>query len=707
MLSSDSNNLFQALRRRWPVVLTFSLLGGALAAGMVGLLVPRKYTTEMLVELVRPARGSSEGEFDLLLFKRAQTTLLKSNAVLEKVVSKPNVRDLVEVRGQPDPVAWLQNGLVTDDLLGPTILRVTLSGDDPQAVQTILNEIRQAYLTAFAAAEQNKTATRSKQLQESYRARAAGLRAKRQRLTAQRASLGLAEPETVQVRYQAALKQLEDGKGRRQHMGLQLQDAEANRDRVKAQLRRPEQIDVSGSEVDDALERDPRVKAQMARLAAVEVAIQQIQRAAKGVARDSALQGPLAEQKATKRFLAILREDLRPRIRTRLRANAVRALKDSAAKLDTEIHQLKEQQRTLEAEIKQLGPEVEKLRFALRTPDKLSPELSALKADVDQSAQVLKRIGEELATLQVGALSPRVNVIEAPKVPQARDLKGQIKTAGAAGLGTFGLIFLGLAVLESRQRRVYAATDVANGLGINLVGTLPALPARACKALPAEGAPRDVYWRNLLTEAIDVIRTVLLHSAHDDSLRVVMVTSAVGGEGKTSLASHLAASLARAWRNTLLVDCDLRNPAAHRQFDLPLGPGLCELLRGEMELEDAVIPTSVSRLWLMPAGKWDSHAIQALAQEEVGALFSRLKDQYDFIVIDACPVLPVADSMLVGQHADAVLFSVLREVSRMPAVRAAHQRLSTLGIRTLGAVLIGEKMKSYGEEYRYLGQVPV
>jgi capsular exopolysaccharide synthesis family protein len=195
--------------------------------------------------------------------------------------------------------------------------------------------------------------------------------------------------------------------------------------------------------------------------------------------------------------------------------------------------------------------------------------------------------------------------------------------------------------------------------------------------------------------------TVLLHGPRMDGARVVMVTSAGGGDGKTTLASHLAASLARAWRKTLLIDGDLRNPAQHEQFDQPLDPGLCEALRGEAEFDDVVKPTPVSRLWMMPAGKLDAHALQALAQDGVCGVFDRLKEQYDFIVLDTSPVLPVPDALLFGQQADAVLLSVMRDHSRIPAVYQANQRLESLGIRVLGAVVIGEKTETYGRAVTY------
>jgi succinoglycan biosynthesis transport protein ExoP len=120
-------------------------------------------------------------------------------------------------------------------------------------------------------------------------------------------------------------------------------------------------------------------------------------------------------------------------------------------------------------------------------------------------------------------------------------------------------------------------------------------------------------------------------------------------------------------------------------------------------VNDAVKPTSLGRLWLMPAGHFDSHALQALAQDNMRALFEQLKQQYDFIIVDSCPVLPVADALLLGQHVDGVIFTILRDVSRVPAVYAAQQKMNNLGIRTLGAVMIGAKSELGSPGYAYAG----
>ena len=195
---------------------------------------------------------------------------------------------------------------------------------------------------------------------------------------------------------------------------------------------------------------------------------------------------------------------------------------------------------------------------------------------------------------------------------------------------------------------------------------------------------------------VDATRTVLLHGAAPESFRVLMVTSALQGEGKTFVSSHLAGSLARAGLRTLLVDGDLRNPALHRLFGLGQAPGLSELLRGEAAIADTIQPGLVDGLSILPAGRWDSMAVRALAQGRLTAILQMVRENYDMVVIDSAPVLPVADTLLIGRHVDGVLFSVLRDVSRLPAVHAAYARMAQLQLPILGAVMGGTGRDAYG-----------
>src|SRR5262249_47327868 len=133
-------------------------------------------------------------------------------------------------------------------------------------------------------------------------------------------------------------------------------------------------------------------------------------------------------------------------------------------------------------------------------------------------------------------------------------------------------------------------------------------------------------------------------------------------------------------------------------------PGLSEVLRGEVVLTDAVRPGPVENLAVLPAGQRDERTLQALARGRAGAVWDELKETYEFIVIDSPPVLPVADALLIGQQADGVVFSVLQEVSRLPSIYAAYERLTMLNIRILGAVVNGSEAPLYGSAYVYTNQ---
>src|SRR5262249_31201504 len=128
-----------------------------------------------------------------------------------------------------------------------------------------------------------------------------------------------------------------------------------------------------------------------------------------------------------------------------------------------------------------------------------------------------------------------------------------------------------------------------------------------------------------LIESIDMTRAMLVRLAQTDKLKVVLITSATTGEGKTSLASHLGVSLARAGFRTLLVDGDLRRPMLHRLFGAAMEPGLNEALRGQVRMTDIIRQTQVGKLDLIAAGEWHGHSTEALAQGRFGQCLAGVK----------------------------------------------------------------------------------
>jgi capsular exopolysaccharide synthesis family protein len=157
----------------------------------------------------------------------------------------------------------------------------------------------------------------------------------------------------------------------------------------------------------------------------------------------------------------------------------------------------------------------------------------------------------------------------------------------------------------------------------------------------------------------------------------------------------LAISLTRAGYRTLLVDGDVQAPSAHAVFNLPAAPGLCEVLRGDAAARDAVYPTGLPGLSVLPAGAWDLAARQALAGDRWRAIKAELEADFDFVVVDSGPVLFVSDSLLMARGADGVLLSVLLDVSRVSSVEETRDRLRAVGANVLGVVVNGVVTPAY------------
>jgi capsular exopolysaccharide synthesis family protein len=337
-----------------------------------------------------------------------------------------------------------------------------------------------------------------------------------------------------------------------------------------------------------------------------------------------------------------------------------------------------------------LSKELDRANVSSRKYDLLDSEIQQEQKNVDRLFDVHKRAQME------DEAEARIAPIGEAEL-QNRDTKKRMLAIALAPFGAFFLALFGVAWWEFSARRIHEPDEVVAGLAMRVVGAVPELPDPRRQKLGADPAAEEIVRHNLI-ESIDAIRTMLLRNASAENLRVVMVTSAESGEGKTTLASNLAMSLARAGRKTLLIDCDLRQPAAHQMFERPLQPGFSEVVLHEVELPDAVHATQIdANLHLLPAGMWDRNVVAELAKDGVTSVFEKLRDEFDFIIVDSHPVLAATDSLLIAQHVDAVIVSLMRDVSQMNNVHTACQKLTTLGIRVFGAVMSGMPMKSYAK----------
>ena len=367
-------------------------------------------------------------------------------------------------------------------------------------------------------------------------------------------------------------------------------------------------------------------------------------------------------------------------MKTRMAAGSSQDAQLNKAQLENSVAALTENIAKLDEQIKDMEAKADKIGA-------WNNDLEAQRGEILRLEKVLDDIGTEKDKLNVELnAQPRVSIWQNADL-QKRDIKKQAIAAAAAPVAVVLFVCMGVAWLDVRQRRVRSAGEVASGLGIRVVGAVPGVPYLERRLVGPNGEPQ--LEGHPVLESFDSIRTQLLRDDGAEAARVLLVTSAGPGEGKTTLAAHLASSLARAGRKTLLIDGDLRRPGVHQLFELPQQPGFSEVLLAEVETAEAVQATPQDGLSIMAAGQWDREVMQALARDGLEGVFERLREEFDFIVIDSHPVLAATDSLLIGQQADGVILSVLRDVSQTPRVYSASQKLAALGLRVLGAVVNG------------------
>jgi capsular exopolysaccharide synthesis family protein len=206
--------------------------------------------------------------------------------------------------------------------------------------------------------------------------------------------------------------------------------------------------------------------------------------------------------------------------------------------------------------------------------------------------------------------------------------------------------------------------------------------------------------RRLFAESIDTLRANLFISPAIGNLRTITVASSMSGEGKSSVASQLAISIAKATGETvLLVDADLRCPDQHDLFGLEMGPGLSSVISGNATLDEAIDSSLGDLVHVLPAGRLTNSPHRLINPQSMRALLDQALESYPFTVIDTAPVLSAGETLAVASATDVTLLCVLRDVSRMDSVTKTTNRLNAAGANLAGTVFNGVAARKY--TYRY------
>jgi len=693
------DSLIKAFRMRWLSASLAGLFLASLAATAVWFLVPAKYTVYALLrvsatapELLSDNRASSGID---PIFENTQVALVKSRRIVKAALLKRGVSELSCVRERVDPAGWLEDELSAAFIDKTNILRVSLSGSDPRELVTLVSAITDAYLEQGLNSDRSEKMTRWQEAEKICGDKEDKLRKARSELGQLADTLSTSDSQTLTAKQKFSMEKFAALTKDLMAVQAQLRNAEMKQASRKARLRNIDKLEIPEYQIEPYLHADPLVAQKMLDMSKAET---NLEKTKKDAEPDSTfVQKSKAHLELAQRELTRLKAERRAGVIKFLRAKVHGDLENECTELQDNIDNLKKQETLLAEQVDKSGKETQSIGIR-------SFELEAKREEIANLDALVKKLREKKDRLEVELESSkqRVDIDTPAAIPESKNVKAQLRATAFAGFIGFFLAAFTVTFWESRARRISGTEEVVHDLNLKVIGVIPSFAG-----VPGAGeyyASAAASLESLLIESVDSVRAMLLCGTGCESYRLLMVTSAHAREGKSTLASHLAVSMARCGKRTLLIDADLRRPKLHRVFGVPVGPGFKEVLHGEVPLADAVQQGPVDQLFFLPAGNSPHLAVPMLPREETSRFFEHVRQSYDFVIVDSSPVLPVADALWLGKRVDGVVLSILSHLSRVPSVYAAYERLRAVRVLVLGAVVNGVRNFRNSEDYRYLIQ---
>ena len=684
------SSLLHSLRRQWLPALGIGIVTATLLSALLWLLIPVEFQAEAVLRVNRDAElvGGTRRHrtiSDYMTYKETQATLLTSSFVINAALRDNAINQLPMVRfdrlgkKRDRPVAWLEDAIKVDLAGESELLRVRLRGESREQTEQVLNAVVKAYESEIVSKERLEKVEMLQKLRTRYRANFEEISKKGEQVQKLAEQLGSTEMATVQSEQRIRLQELQSNKRDLDNLRKELADAIAEYSllQINAQFGTSTP---SEHAILDELEKDGEFLALRYQISELKDQLEaQAAFARPGAPSLSGLQQEIAllQQKQDD-----LREALTPRVVERLQRAEGESDQDRSKALIMQ-----------QAMLQNLVAQVQRSEQAYATQLKLVRELGGYSGDLDARIGELnglketqRNVRKDMQALEIELEAPkRINVVQPATTPNDSNWKLKLGEILGAWLLTLGVVVCGVAYWDYLGKRVNNSEDLTRASAVRVVGTLPAVQQHSL--IPFMKMGREAL-ESAMHVSIDGIRTALLYN-RQQATQVVMVTSATGHEGRSTVACQLAVSMARAGKRTLLLDGDLRSPQQHLIFGVESRAGICEMLRGEVTADQAILPTAAENVWLLAAGRCDQIALQGLSSDQAGGLFKDLRERFDVIIVDSSPVLTSADALLLGQFVDTALISVRRDVSQLNKVNAACDRLTSVGIHVLGAVVNG------------------
>jgi len=366
-----------------------------------------------------------------------------------------------------------------------------------------------------------------------------------------------------------------------------------------------------------------------------------------------------------------------------------------------------------------LGRALEQQKLEANQLNEKAIEYSILKRDLDANRTLYEGLLQKLkeAGVAAGLRSTNIRIVDNARVPTFPVVPNTTRNLRISLLGGLLAGIILALLLEAVDTTVRTPGDAQSLTGLpslgfiphsNLLGGLSRSSQRIRAALPAISSPdpsalvTQIRPNSEVAESFRSLRTSILLSSAARQPRMIMFTSPMPQEGKTTTCVNMAIVLAQRGGKILLVDADLRRPGIHRAFGLSNSTGLSSVLAGLDSLENAVQGySSQSNLFILPTGPIPPYPAELLGSNRMQELLEKLRLSYDQVILDSPPVNLVTDPAVLSPLMDAVLLVVRSGKTSKSALRHAQEQLQQIKAPLTGIVVNDTQLHSVDYHYRY------
>ena len=351
---------------------------------------------------------------------------------------------------------------------------------------------------------------------------------------------------------------------------------------------------------------------------------------------------------------------------------------DAVEKLATRRNSIGKQMENLQANIKEWEMKALDLSQRLAQFNRLKGKVDRLKTLYDRLTNNLKEVGVS----QVVDAGDQVSIMEMASNPQSVR-PGLIKSL-LIGLGCGALAGIAILLLLDRiDDRMASLSEFQHHFSENVLGQIPREKTKGKVSLLQ---PDDA--RHIFAESYRNIRSSIFFMPYDGPRpKTLLITSAVPNEGKSTISANLAITFALSGAKTLLIDGDLRRGAQREAFDISSKIGFSEVLKGEVNWQEVVVPTAYPSLFVLPRGKTLTQPSEHLLRDSTDRLLQEVYNQYDYIIIDSSPVLAADDTTSLAPKIDATLFVVRLSYTSARLTKKSLELLYNRQVNVPGVIL--------------------